>query len=197
MDSDESREFFSISAQSNKVIFQNPVRDADYENPEVEERERAYSLKLKAQTEMVGVEKTLTFRIEIKDLANEVPVAIDSEYNLLSSPDLSTAKTWEVFLTKDGGKLMEDGGPYVIDLNLSFYDPQNPNCSLVINSLEGMSDFLTYQSDGTFILNPPQDHFGPLTIDLNLTDGPSQYSSYLKVVFHLEDVDDRPMLTYG
>ena len=195
LDTDESREFFSISTQSNKVIFQNPVRDADFENPEVEERERAYSLKLKAQTEMVGVEKTLTFRIEIKDLANEVPVAIDSEYNLLSAPDLISAKTWEVFLSKDGGKLMEDGGPYSIDLNLSIYDPQDPTGSLVITALNGMSEFLNYETDGTFILDPPQDHFGPLSIDLNLTDGPGQYSSYLKVVFHLEDVDDRPTFT--
>ena len=195
LDTDESREFFSISTQSNKVIFQNPVRDADFENPEVEERERAYSLKLKAQTEMVGVEKTLTFRIEIKDLANEVPVAIDSEYNLLSAPDLASAKTWEVFLSKDGGKLMEDGGPYSIDLNLSIYDPQDPTGSLVITALNGMSEFLNYETDGTFILDPPQDHFGPLSIDLNLTDGPGQYSSYLKVIFHLEDVDDRPTFT--
>ena len=90
---------------------------------------------------------------------------------------------------------MEDGGPYTIDLNLSIYDPQDPTGSLIINALDEMSAVLTYQNDGTFILNPPQDHFGPLNVELNITDAPRQYSSYLKVIFHLEDVDDRPTFT--
>ena len=78
---------------------------------------------------------------------------------------------------------MEDG-VLTIDLNLSIYDPQDPTGSLIINTLDEMSAVLTYQNDGTFILNPPQDHFG-LECRTKYNGLTQAMSSYLKVIFIL------------